>query len=212
MSWLVKAATPRFSTVYNCLLLVLNTEPAFRNLLAAQPEQFDSTEPLLAIKAILMNRRFWADLEILTPIAQSFNELSIISCNLAVCSFDHQAIPCCFRAHVLVVQACQAMQGRSSSLADSFRYFIYLAHSLIDTKSRQQVSPSFIRHAFQAFNRRFDQMATPLTRLALYLHPAYRGKQGGEYEMLKQLIWPPMAMHLSPDRLSGSPISPQTPL
>lgn len=38
-----------------------------------------------------------------------------------------------------LLQACQAMQGRSSSLADSFRYFIYLARSLMEARDRQQV-------------------------------------------------------------------------
>lgn len=53
-----------------------------------------------------------------------------------------------------------------------------------------QAPPAFIQHASEAFNRRFDQMATPLTRLSLYLHPAYRvlGKQSGEYEKLKQQV------------------------
>ena len=54
----------------------------------------------------------------------------------------------------------------------------------------KQVPTEFLYHAYEAYNRRFDQIATPLTQLALYLHPAYRvmGKQSGEYKQLKEVV------------------------
>lgn len=82
MHWLVKPATTRFSTVSNCLLSVLEMEAAFRNLLSTDPQLFDSSDTLKAAKAILQDRGFFPDLEILTPIARPFNEVKGAQCGL----------------------------------------------------------------------------------------------------------------------------------
>lgn len=41
----------------------------------------------------------------------------------------------------------------------------------------------FWQHAFKSFNARWVEMATPIVRLALFLHPGYRvmAKKYGEY-------------------------------
>lgn len=81
------------------------------------------------------------------------------------------------------------MQSNTSSYADAFHLFIYLAAQLnlmrtgdsgVDDKF------GFWTHAYKTFNSRWDEMATPLVRLALFLHPAYRvlAKKPDEFTVL----------------------------
>ena len=82
------------------------------------------------------------------------------------------------------------MQGRDSSLADCFRYFILLARTLKAAEENTVIDPAFVAWAYMAFNERYKDMADPLTRLALFLHPGYRlvGNQEKEFEALQLAV------------------------
>jgi len=85
-----------------------------------------------------------------------------------------------------MMQVCQAMQAKDSSLADAGRYLILIAKTLKLAADDTSLDPDFVAHAFTVYNRRWVQMGTPLIRLALFLHPGYRvvGTQADEFKTL----------------------------
>ena len=82
------------------------------------------------------------------------------------------------------------MQGRDSSLADCFRDFIFLARTLKAAEENTVIDSGFVAWAYMAFNERYKNMADPITRLALFLHPGYRlvGTQEKEFEALQLAV------------------------
>ncbi|DBA84506.1 TPA: hypothetical protein ACH3X1_006124 [Trebouxia sp. C0004] len=83
------------------------------------------------------------------------------------------------------------MQGRESSLADCFRYFIFLACTLKAAEETTVIDSGFLAWTYMAFNERYSGMADPVRRLALFLHPGYRlvGNQEKEFEGLTASGW-----------------------
>ena len=65
-----------------------------------------------------------------------------------------------------------AVQSDNATLADVMRYWLYLARCM---SSLRHTDPAFKTHAIAAWNFREQQMRNPLCRLALFLHPWYRG-------------------------------------
>lgn len=78
------------------------------------------------------------------------------------------------------------MQAKDSSLADAGRHLILLAKTLKLAAADSTLDPDFVAHAFTVYNRCWEQMGTPLIRLALFLHPGYRvvGTQANEFKAL----------------------------
>ncbi|DBA94615.1 TPA: hypothetical protein ACH3X1_002195 [Trebouxia sp. C0004] len=94
----------------------------------------------------------------------------------------------CQNARKLVVKNHKHMvEKRDSSLADCFRYFIFLARTLKAAEENTVIDSGFVAWAYMAFNERYKDMADPTTRLALFLHPGYRlvGTQDKEFEALQ---------------------------
>lgn len=158
--------------MYNCMYSVFEMEVAFKNMITNHREELQkkAIDKQKAAIAVINNRNFWRDLEVLTPVAKPFN------------------------------QVCQAMQGRDSSLADCFRYFILLARTLKAAEANTVIDPGFIAWAFTAFNMRYKDMADPVTRLALFLHPGHRlvGNQEEEWETFKMAVpsrWQLVSLH-----------------
>ncbi|DBA74011.1 TPA: hypothetical protein ACH3X1_010835 [Trebouxia sp. C0004] len=87
---------------------------------------------------------------------------------------------------IIFNQVCQAMQAKDFSLADAGPYLILLAKTLKVAAADSTLNPDFLAHAFTVYNRRWEQMGTPLIRLALFLHPGYRvvGTQADEFKTL----------------------------
>lgn len=78
------------------------------------------------------------------------------------------------------------MQAKDSYLADVGRYLILLAKTLKAVAADSTLNPDFLANAFTVYNSRWEQMGTPLIRLALFLHPGYRvvGTQANEFKIL----------------------------
>lgn len=87
-----------------------------------------------------------------------------------------------------VRQAVQAMQSQQSTLAECFRLYILLARVLKNAAVSERLPKEFVEHAFAVYNRRFREMATPLVKLALYLHPGYRLVGSGDIMALRQEV------------------------
>ncbi len=76
LTWLVQAATTRFSSTYNCMLSVQQMEVAFKNVADKHQAEIikDGTAPQKAMLEIIRDKRFWRDLESYTPLAEPFNQ------------------------------------------------------------------------------------------------------------------------------------------
>jgi len=81
LTWLVLAATTRFSSTYNCMLSVLRLQQAFNNMLQKHEAELTGSKATAGQKAavqIIKSKVFWRHLDILTPVAKPFNQ----ACNL----------------------------------------------------------------------------------------------------------------------------------
>lgn len=89
------------------------------------------------------------------------------------------------------MQVTQATQSTAqTNMADVFRYFIYLA-SIIKAAVHAAVLPAqLLQHAVKAFNMRWTEMAVPIVRLALFLHPGYKilSKADNEFKTLRDTV------------------------
>lgn len=76
LTWLVQAATTRFSSTYNCMLSVQQMEVAFKNMADKQGADISKsgTASQNAVLGIIRDERFWRDLESYTPLAEPFNQ------------------------------------------------------------------------------------------------------------------------------------------
>ncbi|KAL0036341.1 hypothetical protein WJX77_003254 [Trebouxia sp. C0004] len=77
LTWLVQAATTRFTSVYNCMRFVLHLETALRNVVSNNRQQLtnrDASERQKALVKVVEDRAFWSDLAVLTPVAEPFNK------------------------------------------------------------------------------------------------------------------------------------------
>ena len=72
------------------------------------------------------------------------------------------------------VDAIALCEGRSVTLADSMLYFLGAARSLSLLTNEPSDDAEFLTHARAVVDKRFKQIATPLHRLALFLHPLCR--------------------------------------
>lgn len=87
LTWLVVAATTRFSSTYNCMLSVLQLQTAFRNMKdkhLAELTHKKATVGMTAAVQIISSNVFWRELESLTPIAKPFNQVSWTCANGAL--------------------------------------------------------------------------------------------------------------------------------
>lgn len=77
LTWLVQAATTRFSSMYNCMYSVCAMEVAFKNMVTNHRTELDKkgTDKQKAAVNVINNRDFWRDLEALTPVARPFNQV-----------------------------------------------------------------------------------------------------------------------------------------
>lgn len=78
MTWLVQAATTRFSSTYNCMYSVLLMEQAFKNMLEKHKPEMVSRQGTVGQKqvvAIIEDKKFWRDLEVYTPLAEPYNQV-----------------------------------------------------------------------------------------------------------------------------------------
>ncbi|KAL0036932.1 hypothetical protein WJX77_005657 [Trebouxia sp. C0004] len=82
---------------------------------------------------------------------------------------------------------------------DAGRYLILLAKTL-KAAADSTLNPDFLANAFTVYNRRWEQMGTPLIRLALFLHPGYRvvGTQADKFKAFCK-----QAAEMCPDRKYG---------
>ena len=180
LTWLVVAATTRFSSTYNCMLSVLQLQTAFNNMKdkhEAELTHKNATAGMTAVVQIINSNVFWKELESLTPIAKPFNQVSASGTLFEACRSTAQMHVVVLNANkAALLQVCQAMQGETSSLTDAGRYLMLLARTVKGLNSAEEGTfpPDFVAHAFTLFNRRWLQMATPLVKLALFLHPVYR--------------------------------------
>ncbi len=90
-----------------------------------------------------------------------------------------------------LVQVFAAMQSHMSTFADSARYFVILGKALRDAREHEtDFHPDFLAHAYHVFDRRWAEMATPTTRLCLFLHPGYRllSNRADDLEELKREV------------------------
>lgn len=78
LTWLVLAATTRFSSTYNCMLSVLRLQQAFNNMLQKHEAELTGSKATAGQKAAVQIIKSWRDLDILTPVAKPFNQ----ACNL----------------------------------------------------------------------------------------------------------------------------------
>ena len=91
------------------------------------------------------------------------------------------------------MQVTQATQSNTqTSVADIFRYFIYLASIINAALVANKLPDAILRHAVRAFNMRWEEMAVPIVRLALFLHPGYRilSPRQGEFDVLQKEVRP----------------------
>lgn len=75
------------------------------------------------------------------------------------------------------VDAIAASEGRSVTLADCMLNLLGAAHQLSTLDNKEDDTDefkAFRRHAYDVVDKRFRQMATPVHRLALFLHPLCR--------------------------------------
>ena len=81
MTWLLQAATTRFSSTYNCMYSVLLMKQALKNMLEKRkPETVgrqgrQGTAGQNQVVAIMEDKKFWRDLEIYTPLAEPYNQV-----------------------------------------------------------------------------------------------------------------------------------------
>ncbi len=78
LTWLVQAATTRFTTLYKCMRSVLDFKTAIENVVRAHKAKLTKTDASDAQKALVKqveNYKFWAELAVLTPLAEPFNKV-----------------------------------------------------------------------------------------------------------------------------------------
>ena len=66
-----------------------------------------------------------------------------------------------------------AVQAARTTLADVMRYWLFLAKQVSGIDS-ERMPAEFTSHCHVAYNMRHDEMASPLCKLGLFLHPSYR--------------------------------------
>lgn len=89
------------------------------------------------------------------------------------------------------MQVTQATQSNAqTTMADVFRYFIYLASVLKGAVTSNLLPYELLHHAVRSFNARWQEMATGIVRLALFLHPGYKiiSFREGEFEYLQKTV------------------------
>ncbi|DBA92416.1 TPA: hypothetical protein ACH3X1_002654 [Trebouxia sp. C0004] len=77
LTWLIQAATTRFTTLYNCMRSVLDRKTALENVVRSHKAKLTKTDAS-AQKALVKqveNYKFWAQLARLTPLAEPFNKV-----------------------------------------------------------------------------------------------------------------------------------------
>ena len=67
-----------------------------------------------------------------------------------------------------------AVQAARCTLADVIQYWLFLAKAVTGSSS-DGLPPGFRAHCFVAYNLRHQEMVSPWCKLALFLHPLYRG-------------------------------------
>lgn len=76
------------------------------------------------------------------------------------------------------MQVTQATQGDRTTLADSFRYNIFLGGHIKrfteHAKTSADIGAGFAEHTVTAYNSRWPEMSSHEARLALFLHPFHR--------------------------------------
>ena len=79
ITWLVQAATTRFSTTYNCMLSVLNLEKGFKSVAAKHKADIlkIGTVGQKQVLTIIEDKKFWRDLETYTPLAEPYNQVCV---------------------------------------------------------------------------------------------------------------------------------------
>ncbi|GAQ83561.1 hypothetical protein KFL_001530040 [Klebsormidium nitens] len=135
----------RFTSVHDCLQSVLDNERPLQAVVARHPEAFAAPRRGAADpKAIIQSRGFWSKLETLCTVMQPFSEVVM------------------------------AVQSRTATLADIFRYGIYLGQKVKKVYDDTSVDLAYREHLVRAFNKRWADMDKPEYHLALFLHPHYR--------------------------------------
>lgn len=80
LTWLVQAATTRFTTMYNCMKSVLDLQLALTNVVRQHRVQLTNNAASNQQKALVKqveSSKFWAELTALTPLAEPFNKVGM---------------------------------------------------------------------------------------------------------------------------------------
>lgn len=80
LTWLVQAATTRFTTMYNCMKSMLDLQLALTNVVKEHRVQLTNSDASDRQKALVKqveSWRFWAELTALTPLAEPFNKVGL---------------------------------------------------------------------------------------------------------------------------------------
>ena len=102
----------------------------------------------------------------------------------------------CYGLCFLTMQWCRSAKPckqrtslERTNLADVSHYLIVLAKTLKAVAADSTLDHDFLAHAFTIYNSCWEQMGTPLIRLALFLYSGYRvvGTQADEFKILCKL-------------------------
>jgi len=117
LTWLVQAATTRFSSMYICMYSVYAMEVAFKNMVNNHRTELDkkATDKQKAAVNVINNRDFWRDLEALTPVARPFNQVLPCICCHAVIMSAQSITPAAVAAgkHVSLCMILAFISGRT---------------------------------------------------------------------------------------------------
>ncbi|KAJ3990836.1 ribonuclease H-like domain-containing protein [Lentinula boryana] len=118
---------------------------------------------------------------------KSQNGLSIVHADVrtAVQDYDDSFWPMIdqlIRVAKPLVDAIAVCESQSATLADCMLQFLGAARRVANVSREEGDDPEFIKHAHTTLDKRFWLIATPLHRLALFLHPLCRKLAVLEYE------------------------------
>ncbi|DBA97102.1 TPA: hypothetical protein ACH3X1_014873 [Trebouxia sp. C0004] len=123
LTWLVVAATTRFSSTCNCMLSVLRLQQAFNNMLQKHEAELTgskATAGQTAAVKIIKSKVFWRDLDILAPIAKPFNQACICHTIMAYpFTLGRSRICLIHSPECRFAKQCKAMSQNWQMLADT---------------------------------------------------------------------------------------------